>query len=63
MHCFPVKNKAIKNKIRDLVLDPALEDVKKIIDESRTPVLMVIGRSGHGNLLLSMPWLGKGLLL
>src|SRR5699024_12558845 len=56
---IPVNNEALKNRIRDLVLGPALEDVKRVIDESRPPVLMVIGRSGHGQSSLINAIAGK----
>lgn len=42
----------IPEKYRDIVinklLSPALEELKKLIDESRPPVFYLVGRSGHG---------------
>ena len=37
-----------KRHLKNVVLGPALNEVRKMIDESRPPVMMTVGRSGHG---------------
>lgn len=45
---IPVQNEALKAKVKKMVLGPALEDIRKLVEESRPPVLLIMGRSGHG---------------
>lgn len=56
---IPVKNEEVKKKIKEFVLGPALEDIRNMVDESRPPVLMLIGRSGHGKSSLINALAGK----
>ncbi len=37
-----------RETIKKAVFGPALEEIKQLIEESRPPVLFLIGRSGHG---------------
>ncbi|NBG88479.1 GTPase [Isachenkonia alkalipeptolytica] len=45
--------------IKNVVLGPALKDVQKMIEESRPPVMMTLGRSGHGKSSLINALIGK----
>jgi len=56
---IPVGNEALKEKIKTIVLGPALEDIRKLVDDSRPPVLMLMGRSGHGKSSLINALAGK----
>lgn len=56
---IPVKNEMLKTRMKDMVLGPALADIRKLIDESRPPVLMLIGRRGHGKSSLINALAGK----
>src|SRR5699024_4777790 len=56
---IPVKNEEVKKKIKEFVLGPALEDIRNMVDESRPPVLMGMGRSGHGKSSLINALAGK----
>ena len=38
----------VKNWLKQAVLGPAIQEVKKLIEESRPPVIYFVGRSGHG---------------
>ena len=38
----------VKNWLKQAVLGPAIQEVKKFIEESRPPVIYLVGRSGHG---------------
>ncbi|WP_456474709.1 GTPase [Candidatus Pyrohabitans sp.] len=37
-----------KNWLKQAVLDPAIQEIKELVEESRPPVMYFIGRSGHG---------------
>ncbi len=37
-----------KNWLKQAVLDPAIQEIKELVEESRAPVMYFIGRSGHG---------------
>ncbi len=37
-----------RNVVMNVLISPALKELKKLIDESRPPVFYVVGRSGHG---------------
>jgi len=41
-------NSEVREFLKKSVMGPALEEVRKLIEESRPPVLYLIGRSGHG---------------
>lgn len=56
---IPVKNESVKSKVKELVLGPALEDIRKLVEESRPPVLLLMGRSGHGKSSLINALAGK----
>lgn len=56
---IPVKNDALKTRIKEMVLGPALDDIRKLIEESRPPVLMLMGRRGHGKSSLINALAGK----
>lgn len=56
---IPVKNETIKTRVKEMVLGPALDDIRKLIDESRPPVLMLMGRRGHGKSSLINALAGK----
>lgn len=56
---IPVKNEPLKTRIKDIVLGPALDDIRKLVDESRPPVLMLMGRRGHGKSSLINALAGK----
>ena len=56
---IPVKNEDIKTKIKEFVLGPALEDIEKLVKDARPPVLLVMGRSGHGKSSLINALAGK----
>ena len=46
---FPVPlAESQKNWVREKMMGPALEELRKLIDDSRPPILMLVGRSGHG---------------
>ena len=53
----------VPEKYRDVVMNilmgPALEELKKLIDESRPPVFYLVGRSGHGKSSLINALAGK----
>ncbi len=57
---LPIKMSS-KNKtyIKNFVLGPVLNDIRKMIEESRPPVMMAIGRSGHGKSSLINALVGK----
>jgi uncharacterized protein (DUF697 family)/predicted GTPase len=40
--------KTAKDWVREKVMGAALEELRKLVNDSRPPVLMLIGRSGHG---------------
>lgn len=56
---IPVKNEFVKSKVKELVLGPALEDIRKLVEDSRPPVLLLMGRSGHGKSSLINALAGK----
>ncbi len=57
---LPVKM-SVKQKtyIKNVVLGPALKDVREMIEESRPPVMLILGRSGHGKSSLINALIGK----
>lgn len=56
---IPVKNESLKRQIKDMVLGPALNDIRQMVDESRPPVLLLMGRRGHGKSSLINALAGK----
>lgn len=57
---LPIKTSAKqKTYIKNVVLGPALNDVRKMIEESRPPVMMTLGRSGHGKSSLINALVGR----
>ena len=40
--------KPYKESIKKVMLEPAIEEIKKLIETSRPPVFYLIGRNGHG---------------
>lgn len=48
-----------RESIKNMVLDPAIEEIEKIIGESREPRMMIVGRSGHGKSSLINALAGK----
>ena len=57
---LPIKMSAKhKTYIKNVVLGPALNDVRKMIEESRPPVMMTLGRSGHGKSSLINALVGR----
>jgi len=57
---LPIKMSAKqKTYIKYVVLGPALNDVRKMIEESRPPVMMTLGRSGHGKSSLINALVGR----
>lgn len=41
-------SKEVKNHLRNTVIGPALDEIRKMAIESRAPVMLIFGRSGHG---------------
>ena len=56
---IPVENKTLKDSIKKIVLGPAIEEIRKMVEDSRPPVLMLMGRSGHGKSSLINALAGK----
>ena len=52
----PIKHKEV---IKKAILGPAIEEIKKLVEESRPPVFYLIGRSGHGKSSLINALAGK----
>jgi uncharacterized protein (DUF697 family)/GTPase Era involved in 16S rRNA processing len=48
-----------KELIRKLVIGPALDELRTLVDESRPPVFLLLGRSGHGKSSLINALAGK----
>lgn len=43
-----IKDSNLKNWLKDKLMGPAVDEIKKFIEESRSPKLYLVGRSGHG---------------
>lgn len=43
-----VGNEDVKKFLKDNIMGPALEEIRKLVEESRPPIIYLIGRSGHG---------------
>lgn len=43
-----VKEPILKNWLKNNLMTPAVDEIKKLIDESRPPRIYLVGRSGHG---------------
>ncbi|MBU9719897.1 MULTISPECIES: GTPase family protein [Bacillaceae] len=41
-------NEETKNFLKKAVMGPAIEEIRKLVEDARPPVLLVMGRSGHG---------------
>ncbi|MBM7095756.1 50S ribosome-binding GTPase [Bacillus sp. H-16] len=52
-------NPETKDSLKKLVMGPAIEEIRKLVDDSRPPVMLVMGRSGHGKSSLINALAGK----
>ena len=48
-----------RDSIKSMVLGPAIKEIEKIIEDSREPRMMIVGRSGHGKSSLINALAGK----
>ncbi|MCA1011781.1 GTPase family protein [Halobacillus halophilus] len=41
-------NEENKNFVKRVVMGPAIEEIRKLVEDSRPPIMLLMGRSGHG---------------
>ncbi|MBS4196455.1 GTPase family protein [Lederbergia citri] len=41
-------NENTKNFLKKMVMGPAIEEIRKLVEDSRPPIMLLMGRSGHG---------------
>ncbi len=41
-------NEGTRRFLKKMIMGPAIEEIRKLVEESRPPVMLLMGRSGHG---------------